>query len=55
MSGDNLVRRELFGGAIDLNFPERFVDISNFRQVPDHQEVSSEKNCFTIVIFMPEE
>ena len=32
------VRRELFGGAIEMHVPERFSDISDFRQVPDHQE-----------------
>lgn len=30
---------ELFGGAIIANIPERFVDVSDFRPVPDHQEV----------------
>ncbi|KVI05529.1 ran guanine nucleotide release factor [Cynara cardunculus var. scolymus] len=31
--------RPLFGGAISTNFPLRFEDVSNIRQVPDHQEV----------------
>jgi hypothetical protein len=31
---------ELYGGAITAQFPERFVDVSDFRPVPDHQEVS---------------
>ncbi|WIA22949.1 hypothetical protein OEZ86_009880 [Tetradesmus obliquus] len=30
---------ELYGGAIIAQFPERFVDVSDFRPVPDHQEV----------------
>eukprot|EP00197_Chlamydomonas_leiostraca_P012914 CAMPEP_0202864604 /NCGR_PEP_ID=MMETSP1391-20130828/4776_1 /ASSEMBLY_ACC=CAM_ASM_000867 /TAXON_ID=1034604 /ORGANISM="Chlamydomonas leiostraca, Strain SAG 11-49" /LENGTH=189 /DNA_ID=CAMNT_0049544361 /DNA_START=94 /DNA_END=660 /DNA_ORIENTATION=- len=34
-----LVKRELYGGAIELHIPARFVDISDFRPVPDHQEV----------------
>mmetsp|Transcript_1532 Transcript_1532/g.3100 ORF Transcript_1532/g.3100 Transcript_1532/m.3100 type:complete len:202 (+) Transcript_1532:172-777(+) len=36
------VRRALFGGAIDMHLPERFVDVSDFRQVPDHQECFAE-------------
>lgn len=31
--------RPLFGGAIASTFPVRFQDVSNVRQVPDHQEV----------------
>ncbi|KAF9625965.1 hypothetical protein IFM89_028351 [Coptis chinensis] len=31
--------RPLFGGAIWSTFPLRFQDVSNIRQVPDHQEV----------------
>lgn len=30
---------ELFGGAITTVVPESFVDASNFREVPDNQEV----------------
>ncbi|KAK3443037.1 hypothetical protein EUGRSUZ_B03429 [Eucalyptus grandis] len=29
--------RPLFGGAISSKFPNRFEDVSNIRQVPDHQ------------------
>ncbi|KAK1552972.1 hypothetical protein Q3G72_026569 [Acer saccharum] len=39
MSGDSLSERPLFGGAIAATFPHRFQDVSNVRQVPDHQEV----------------
>ncbi|KAI9169163.1 hypothetical protein LWI28_007998 [Acer negundo] len=39
MSGDSLSERPLFGGAIASTFPHRFQDVSNVRQVPDHQEV----------------
>ncbi|XP_021771516.1 probable ran guanine nucleotide release factor [Chenopodium quinoa] len=28
----------LFGGAISMTFPARFQDLSNVREVPDHQE-----------------
>jgi hypothetical protein len=34
---------ELYGGAITTQFPERFVDVSDFRPVPDHQEVRSDE------------
>lgn len=30
---------KLFGGAIELEFPQRLVDVSDFRPVPDNQEV----------------
>lgn len=39
MNSENLILRELFGGAILLAIPERFLDISDFRPVPDNQEV----------------
>jgi hypothetical protein len=31
--------RELFGGAITVDLPTRMVDVSDFRPVPDNQEV----------------
>ncbi len=31
--------RELFGGALEISLPAQFVDISNFREVPDNQEI----------------
>ena len=31
--------RPLFGGAITTELPERYVDVSDFRPVPDNQEV----------------
>eukprot|EP01004_Peranema_trichophorum_P009219 NODE_7966_length_725_cov_25.621262_g7350_i0.p1 GENE.NODE_7966_length_725_cov_25.621262_g7350_i0~~NODE_7966_length_725_cov_25.621262_g7350_i0.p1 ORF type:complete len:211 (+),score=33.10 NODE_7966_length_725_cov_25.621262_g7350_i0:66-635(+) len=34
-----MIRRELFGGAIVCNIPDGFIDCSQFRQIPDHQEV----------------
>lgn len=36
---EEILHHELFGGAIGLSFPNRLVDISGFRPVPDHQEV----------------
>jgi Ran-interacting Mog1 protein len=38
-SKQHLVRRQLFGGAIELTCPQEMLDISDFRPVPDHQEV----------------
>ncbi|EOY01979.1 Mog1/PsbP/DUF1795-like photosystem II reaction center PsbP family protein isoform 3 [Theobroma cacao] len=37
MSADLYSERPLFGGAISTTFPLRFQDVSNIRQVPDHQ------------------
>lgn len=34
-----LMSRKLYGGYFEASVPERFVDVSNFRQVPDHQEI----------------
>nr|POE83647.1 putative ran guanine nucleotide release factor [Quercus suber] len=39
MSTDLYSERPLYGGAISSTFPNRFQDVSNIRQVPDHQEV----------------
>uniref|UniRef100_A0A453C4S7 Uncharacterized protein n=1 Tax=Aegilops tauschii subsp. strangulata TaxID=200361 RepID=A0A453C4S7_AEGTS len=37
MAGESSTRRPLFGGAISTAFPVRFQDVSNIREVPDHQ------------------
>lgn len=34
-----MVKRALYGGAMECELDERYQDISAFRQVPDHQEV----------------
>lgn len=34
-----VVQRELFGGAMSWTMPYGFLDVSDFRQVPDNQEV----------------
>ncbi|XP_062225826.1 uncharacterized protein LOC133924350 [Phragmites australis] len=39
MAGESCVPRPLFGGAISSTFPVRFQDVSNIRDVPDHQDV----------------
>ena len=33
-----LTKRPLFGGAIDIDVPCAWRDVSEVRQVPDHQE-----------------
>lgn len=39
MLDEQLTTRALFGGAIEMSLPQRFVDVSDYRPVPDHQEV----------------
>ncbi|KAG1671992.1 hypothetical protein FOA52_013365 [Chlamydomonas sp. UWO 241] len=34
-----LIARDLFGGAMSMSLPSRLVDVSDYRPVPDHQEV----------------
>ncbi|KAJ1271334.1 hypothetical protein BS78_06G121000 [Paspalum vaginatum] len=38
MAGESSIPRALFGGAISTAFPARFQDVSDIREVPDHQE-----------------
>lgn len=38
MTEDQCTEHPLYGGAISSSFPPRFQDVSNIRQVPDHQE-----------------
>ncbi|KAI6249970.1 putative ran guanine nucleotide release factor [Erysiphe necator] len=44
-------KRSLYGGAITVELPSFFVDVSDFRQVPDHQEVFLDNSGFTSIIF----
>ena len=39
---EELVARDLFGGALVMGMPARFVDVSDFRPVPDNQEVPTD-------------
>eukprot|EP00238_Polyblepharides_amylifera_P013306 CAMPEP_0196582230 /NCGR_PEP_ID=MMETSP1081-20130531/38112_1 /TAXON_ID=36882 /ORGANISM="Pyramimonas amylifera, Strain CCMP720" /LENGTH=193 /DNA_ID=CAMNT_0041902733 /DNA_START=126 /DNA_END=704 /DNA_ORIENTATION=+ len=39
------VNRELFGGAVAVEVAKRFVDVSDFRQVPDNQECFADGNA----------
>jgi len=41
----------LFGGALIVELPSTFADVSTIRQVPDHQEVYLDKDGFTSIIF----
>ncbi|XP_057482483.1 uncharacterized protein LOC130769257 [Actinidia eriantha] len=51
MPEDYYTERPLFGGAIDSTFPMRFQDVSNIRQVPDHQEVCVDPSRDESLIF----
>lgn len=42
-------RRELFGGAITAELPARLTDVSDFRPVPDHQEVRCSTPCSSCI------
>ncbi|GAB7361231.1 hypothetical protein MBLNU230_g1292t1 [Neophaeotheca triangularis] len=42
---------ELFGGAMHAQLPSNFTDVSNFRQVPDNQEVWIDADGFTSIVF----
>lgn len=46
----NYAKADLFGGAITCLLPTTFADVSDIRQVPDHQEVWLDKDGFTNVI-----
>jgi len=43
-AGDDWAAEPLFGGAMEMELPMRFHDISKFRPVPDHQEVFADAN-----------
>ncbi|MES1916698.1 MAG: hypothetical protein MHM6MM_008495 [Cercozoa sp. M6MM] len=45
------VERELWGGAFAARIFGEFVDISNYRQVPDHQEVYAHADTDRSIIF----
>jgi hypothetical protein len=36
---DKLTKRDLYGGAMTMSIPTKWRDVSDVRQVPDHQEV----------------
>jgi hypothetical protein len=43
--------KELYGGAITVELPKPYIDASDFRQIPDHQEVFLSQETLTSVIF----
>ncbi|RSM06043.1 hypothetical protein CEP52_005915 [Fusarium oligoseptatum] len=45
------VSTPLFGGAIVVDLPSNFADVSKLRQVPDNQEVWIDQDGFTSIIF----
>ena len=47
----NFKNIELFGGALSASVPASFADVSDIRQVPDHQEVWLDRNGFTSIVF----
>ncbi|KAK8970859.1 hypothetical protein KSP40_PGU010656 [Platanthera guangdongensis] len=52
MPGDDYYERPLFGGAISSVFPLRFqVDVSEVREVPDHQEAFADSRRDESLIF----
>uniref|UniRef100_A0A0R0KVC5 Uncharacterized protein n=1 Tax=Glycine max TaxID=3847 RepID=A0A0R0KVC5_SOYBN len=51
MPEDIVYQHPLFGGKIASTFPHRFQDVSNIRQVPDHQEVFADPSHDESLIF----
>ncbi|KAK5580505.1 hypothetical protein RB653_000525 [Dictyostelium firmibasis] len=48
-------KRQLYGGAIEIDIPKRFVDVTTYRHVPDHQELfSDEKTDQSVIIELNE-
>ena len=45
---------QLFGGAFVTMFPSKYIDVSNFRNVPDHQEVWTEDKADSPLAFICE-
>lgn len=51
MPEDIAYQHSLFGGAILSTFPNRFQDVSDIRQVPDHQEAFADPSRDESLIF----
>ena len=43
--------KDLYGGAITVKLPQGYIDTSDLRQVPDHQEIFLSPTALTSVIF----
>ncbi|KAL8939892.1 MAG: hypothetical protein Q9211_002535 [Gyalolechia sp. 1 TL-2023] len=46
----NFKATELFGGAIIVNLPTGYADVSDIREVPDHQEIYLDASGFSSII-----
>ncbi|KAL8932525.1 MAG: hypothetical protein Q9216_006798 [Gyalolechia sp. 2 TL-2023] len=46
----NSKARELFGGAMVVNLPNGYADVSDIREVPDHQEIYLDASGFSSII-----
>ncbi|XP_078433551.1 ran guanine nucleotide release factor, putative (Mog1/PsbP/DUF1795-like photosystem II reaction center PsbP family protein) isoform X2 [Wolffia australiana] len=51
MAGELCMQRPLFGGSISTNFPLRFQDLSDIRDVPVHQEVFFDPSRDESIVF----
>jgi hypothetical protein len=49
-SAEELNRQPLFGGMAIIELPDRFGDVSDFRPVPDHQEVLADASTDQSII-----
>lgn len=45
------IEHALYGGAMTVKLPQDYIDSSNLRQIPDHQEVFLSSTSLTSVIF----
>ncbi|KGG50833.1 hypothetical protein DI09_53p50 [Mitosporidium daphniae] len=50
MDEPKLMPKKLFGGALQVALPSGFIDASQFRQIPDHQEVYLSQDSETSII-----
>ncbi|KAI4204642.1 MAG: hypothetical protein LQ350_000957 [Teloschistes chrysophthalmus] len=47
---DTFKLTELFGGAITVSLPAGYTDVSNIREVPDHQEIYLDASGFSSIV-----
>ncbi|KAI9787732.1 MAG: multicopy suppressor of ts gsp1 [Geoglossum umbratile] len=47
----NYSKTDLFGGAIVVDLPSRYVDVSDLRPVPDNQEIYLDMDGFSSITF----
>jgi len=51
MTSEELAERDLFGGAITMACPTRLTDVSDFRPVPDSQEIFADGSSDQSLVF----